>query len=219
MFQTQLFDSHFIPSPKPSRKIMLVFHGRGDSLKPFKKFQEELNLKNINFLLLNAPRRYLGGYSWYGEPPFERQGVLKIRQRVFRLLKELEDSGWNSQDIFLLGFSQGCLVSADVGLNYKKKLGGVVGISGYFHFFPRWRNQLTPNSRQTPWLFTHGKKDDILDFKETHHGVEKLKSEGLKVSWILSEKKHIFSEQDYPIIRRWVKNQMSSLNSKTSLSN
>ncbi|MFN8845209.1 MAG: alpha/beta hydrolase [Bdellovibrionales bacterium] len=219
MFQTQLFESYFIPSPKPSRKIMIVFHGRGDSLKPFKKFQEELNLDNINYLLLNAPRKYLGGFSWYGEPPFERQGVLKIRQRVFQLLKELEDSGWNSQDIFLLGFSQGCLVSADVGLNYEKKLGGVVGVSGYFHFFPRWRNQLTQKSRQTPWLFTHGKKDEILDFKETHHGVEKLKSEGLNVSWVLSEKKHIFSEQDYPIIRKWVRNQMSSLNARTSFNN
>jgi phospholipase/carboxylesterase len=218
MFQTQLFESYFIPSPRPSRKIMVVFHGRGDSLKPFKKFQEELNLLNMNFLLLNAPRRFLKGYSWYGEPPFERKGVLRIRQRVFDLLKELEDSGWSSQNIFLLGFSQGCLVSADVALNYGKKLGGVVGVSGYFHFFPRWRNHLTHKSRQTPWLFTHGRKDDVLDFKETHHGVEKLKSEGLSVSWVLSEKKHIFSDEDYPVIRKWVKNQMSSLNSKTNLS-
>ena len=217
MFQTHLFDSHFIPSLIPSRKLMLVFHGRGDSLKPFKKFQEELNIKDINFLLLNAPRKFMKGYTWYGEPPFERAGVLKTRERIFELLGELEEHGWRSEDIFLLGFSQGSLVSTDVALHYGKKLGGVVGVSGYFHFFPRWRNQLTKNSRRTPWLFTHGKKDEVLDFQETRHGVEKLLSEGLKISWVESNKRHVFSEEDYPVIRKWVKNQMSSLNSSTSL--
>jgi tRNA uridine 5-carboxymethylaminomethyl modification enzyme len=59
--------------------------------------------------------------------------------------------------------------------------------------------------------------DDILKFDETRHGVEKLMSEGLNVSWVESQKKHVFSEQDYPVIRKWVKNQMSSLNSRTSL--
>lgn len=217
MFQTSLFKSYFIPSVRPSRKLMIVFHGRGDSLKPFKKFQAELGLRDMNYLLLNAPRKFLKGYSWYGEPPSERSGVLRIREKVFKLLAELEEYGWKSSDIFLLGFSQGCLVSADVALNYGKKLGGVVGVSGYFHFFPRWRNQLTQDSRKTPWLFTHGKKDDILDFEETRHGVDKLMSEGLKVSWVESEKKHVFSEDDYPVIRKWVRHQMSSLNSSTSL--
>lgn len=196
---------------------MLVFHGRGDSLNPFKEFQKELNLKDMNFLLLNAPRKFMRGYTWYGEPPYEKAGVLKVRTKIFELLNELEEQGWESQNIFLLGFSQGCLVSADVALNYKKKLGGVVGVSGYFHFFPRWRSQLSIQARKTPWLFTHGRKDDVLSIEETKLGVKKLQSEGLKVSWHESEKKHVFAENDYPLIRKWVKDQMSSLNSRTSL--
>lgn len=216
MFKTDLFRSHFIASKTHSEKLMLVFHGRGDSLHPFKDFQNELNLKNMNFLLLNAPRKFMKGYSWYGEPPFEKSGVLKTREKVFMLLLELEIQGWKPENIFLLGFSQGCLVSADVALHYGKKLAGVVGVSGYFHFFPRWRNTLNSQSRKTPWLFTHGTKDDILKFDETRHGVEKLISEGLNVSWVESQKKHVFSEEDYPVIRKWVKNQMSSLNSRTS---
>lgn len=215
MITTDLFQSHFIPSRNPSKKLMIVFHGRGDSLKPFKAFQEELGIKDINYLLLNAPRKFLDGYTWYGEPPYEREGVKRIREKVFKLLEDLQEQGWLSKNIFLLGFSQGCLVSADVALHYPKKLGGVVGVSGYFHFFPRWRNNLTEQSRKTPWLFTHGRKDDVLSINETRRGVDKLLSEGLKVSWIESDKKHIFSDKDYPVIRKWVRNQMSSLNSRT----
>jgi phospholipase/carboxylesterase len=215
MISTELFRSHFIPSLKPSKKLMIVFHGRGDSLKPFKAFPEELEMKDMNYLLLNAPRKYLSGYTWYGEPPYQREGVKKIREKVFELLENLHQQGWSSQNIFLLGFSQGGLVSADVALHYPKKLAGVVGVSGYFHFFPRWRNQLNQQNRKTPWLFTHGTRDDILEIGETKQGVDKLKSEGLRVSWIESDKKHVFSDEDYPIIRKWVRNQMSSLNSKT----
>jgi phospholipase/carboxylesterase len=214
---TNLFRSHFIPALKASRKLMIVFHGRGDSLKPFKKFHQELGLRDMNYLLLNAPRRFMQGYSWYGEPPFEREGVKRIREKVFLLLEDLQAQGWRAQDIFLLGFSQGCLVSCDVAMHYPKRLGGVVGVSGYFHFFPRWRQNLNPSNRRTPWLFTHGRKDDVLDIKETKHGVSKLISEGLQVSWIESDKKHVFCEKDYPTIRKWIRNQMSSLNSRTML--
>ncbi|MFN8790152.1 MAG: alpha/beta hydrolase [Bdellovibrionales bacterium] len=217
MVTTRLFRSHFIPSLRPSKNLMIVFHGRGDSLHPFKDFQRELNLQNMNFLLLNAPRKFMKGYSWYGEPPYESQGVLKIRKKVFQLLEELETQGWSSRNIFLLGFSQGCLVSADVALHYPKRLAGVVGVSGYFHFFPRWRSQVSPQAKRTPWLLTHGRRDDVLRIEETRFGVKKLMSEGLKVSWFESEKKHVFSEQDYPVIRGWVRRQMSSLNSRTSL--
>ncbi len=215
MIKTDLFRSHFIPSKKPSSKLMIVFHGRGDSLRPFKEFDKELGMRDINYLLLNAPRKFMKGYTWYGEPPYESEGVKKIRTRVFQLLEDLQVQGWKSQNIFLLGFSQGCLVSADVAMNYPKKLGGVVGVSGYFHFFPRWRNNLNSKNRKTPWLFTHGTRDDILSINETKHGVDKLMSEGLDVSWFESDKKHVFSEEDYPVIRKWVRNQMSSLNSKT----
>lgn len=195
---------------------MIVFHGRGDSLRPFKDFQTELNLKEMNFLLLNAPRKFMNGYSWYGEPPYETHGVTRIRQKVFQLLHELEAQGWKSSDIFLLGFSQGCLVSADVAIHYPKRLGGVVGVSGYFHFFPRWRSALSSQARKTPWLFTHGRKDDVLKIEDTKLGVQKLVSEGLRVAWFESEKKHVFSDADYPLIRNWVKHQMSSLNSRTN---
>lgn len=215
MISTDLFRSHFIPALKTSNKLMIVFHGRGDSLKPFKKFHQELGMKDINYLLLNAPRKFLSGYTWYGEPPYEREGVKKIREKVFQLLEDLQAQGWQSENIFLLGFSQGSLVSADVAMHYPKKLGGVVGVSGYFHFFPRWRNRLTHQNRKTPWLFTHGRKDDVLAIDETKHGVSKLLSEGLKVKWIESNKKHVFSDQDYPVIRKWLKTQISSLNSKT----
>lgn len=190
---------------------MIVLHGRGDSIKPFYEFDDEMKIPEMNYLLLNAPRKFLDGYTWYGEPPYQANGVIKIREKLFDLLNDLENQGWKSENIFLFGFSQGCLISADIGLNYPRKLGGVVGISGYFNFYPRWKNNLAPDAKRTPWLFTHGHQDDILPLEETKYGVEKLKTAGLDVEWVEMDKDHSLKDEEYPIIRRWVREKLSDL--------
>ncbi len=210
MIETALFKSSFIASAKKSERLMIVLHGKGDSTKPFLAFDKELRIPDMNYLLLNAPKKYLDGYSWYGDGEFQKGGVLKIRAKMLRLLSELEAQGWKPENIFLFGFSQGCLVSADVAMNYPKKLGGVVGISGYFHFFPRWKKGLKKN-KKTPWLLTHGSKDDVLPIEDTEFGIEKLRSAGMKVDFIQSDKKHVFKEEEYPLIRKWVQGKLKSL--------
>lgn len=205
---TSHFKYQFLASKRKSKKIMLVLHGRGDSLKPFKNFDKELGVSEMNYLLLNAPRKYLKGFSWFGEPPFERTGVLRIRSMIFDVINDLEKQGYSARNIFLFGFSQGCLVSTDVALNYPKQLGGIIGVSGYFHFFPRWRQGLTQDSRKTPWIMTHGYRDDILPYQETKFGVEKLKDSGLDVEFISLNKKHDMVDEEFPIIKRWVKTHL-----------
>lgn len=186
---------------------MIVLHGRGDSIRPFSEFDRELRLPDMNFLLLNAPRKFMGGWTWYGEPPFQKEGVLRIREKMFEVLADLQEQGWKSENIFLFGFSQGCLVSADVAMHFPKKLGGVIGISGYFHFFPRWKRDLAPGARKTPWLLTHGRQDDVLKIEETRFGVQKLRSAGLRVNWVELDKEHVLLESEYPVIRTWIRRQ------------
>ncbi|MBL7670957.1 MAG: serine esterase [Bdellovibrionaceae bacterium] len=207
-FQTDLFKSRFLQSSRKSDQLMLVLHGRGDSLRPFSRFNEELRIPEMNYLLLNAPKKYLDGYSWYGEPPYKKQGVLRIRELLFQLIEQLEMQGWKSENIFLFGFSQGCLVSADFALNSKKKLAGVIGVSGYFHFFPRWRAELSREAAKTPWLITHGLKDDVLKIDDTKFGVNKLKNAGLHIDWIELSKEHTMEHKEYPIIRKWVREKL-----------
>lgn len=208
MIHTDLFKYKFIPAKKPSDQLMIVFHGKGDSIRPFRHFDEEMKLPAMNYLLLNAPKRFLDGYSWYGDPPYERTGVVKIREKLIKLLEELESQGWKSEKIFLFGFSQGCLISADLGLNYPKRLGGIVGVSGYFHFYPRWRQQLSKHALKTPWVFTHGRKDDLLKMEETWHGVKKLRAAGFEVDWIELDKDHVLTDEEMPLIRRWVQERL-----------
>jgi phospholipase/carboxylesterase len=201
---TDIFEYEFIPSQKPSKKLMIVLHGKGDSAKPFKYFDQELNIKDLNFLLLNAPKKFLGGYSWYNEPPKMKNHIIEIREKIFILLDVLRHQGWDSNNIYLFGFSQGALISADIALNYPKRFAGVIGVSGYFYFFPRWQSQLNEENMKTPWLLIHGTDDEILPIKITEFGMNKLRLSGFKVDWKVLKKKHVLNENEYPIIKKWI---------------
>jgi phospholipase/carboxylesterase len=203
------FNYEFIPAEEKTNKVLIVLHGKGDTLIPFRDFQKELGVRDFHLLLLNAPKKFMGGYSWYNEPPKMRSEILDIRLKVLWTLKELMDQGIASEDIFLLGFSQGCLVSADVALAFKGKLGGVIGISGYFHFFPRWQNSQTKASLQTPWLFTHGYQDQTLPIQTTRFGIRKLKEAGFAVQSYEFNKGHVFQDKEYPWIKKWLQEKSS----------
>lgn len=207
MVKTDLFKYHFIPATEPSDKLMIVLHGKGDTLNPFKNFPEELKVKNINYLLLNAPKRFLRGYSWYGDPPYIKHGVQRSRKLLLKLIEELELQGWNTKNIVILGFSQGCLMGTDLILNSQKRFAGMIGVSGYFYFFPRWK-KMKEHVLETPCLFTHGKKDDVLPLEVTKYGVSKLQSAGFKVDWVEFDKKHVFTDDDNKEIKNWLQEKL-----------
>jgi phospholipase/carboxylesterase len=93
------FDHHFIPASQfrkgsKSPYLMVVLHGRSDCLDSFEDIDQELKIPGMNYLLINAPKKYLDGYSWYAHPPKQASGILRSRMMLFALLEELEEQGW-----------------------------------------------------------------------------------------------------------------------------
>ena len=140
--------------------------------------------------------------------------VLDVRHKMLQVLEEVMEQGWEPEDIFLFGFSQGCLISADVALHFPHRLAGVVGVSGYFHFFPQWKRKVSARTRQTPWLLTHGSRDTTLPIEVTKFGVRKLERAGISVNFVEMNKGHVLKENEYPLIRKWVKERLNQISSR-----
>src|SRR5213080_116489 len=114
-----------------SKRLMVVMHGLGDSIAGFRWLPSALNLPWLNYLLVNAPDSYYGGYSWYNFIGDIGPGVQRSRKLLFELLEAQPAAGFPADQITLGGFSQGCLMSLEVGLRYPDRLAGIIGISGY----------------------------------------------------------------------------------------
>ena len=61
-----MLDTEFIAATeKSSRRLMIVLHGLGDSMEGYRWWPEAMQLPWLNYLLVNAPDPYYGGFAWY----------------------------------------------------------------------------------------------------------------------------------------------------------
>ena len=101
--------SELIPAEEPkSRRLLIMLHGLGDSIEGYRWVPEALNFPWLNYLLVNAPDPYYGGYSWYDFAGDMNPGVLRSRKMLFEVLEAQGQDGFPAVEIMLGGFSQGC---------------------------------------------------------------------------------------------------------------
>lgn len=199
-------DCELVPSQEPgSKRLIIMLHGLGDSIEGYRWLPEALNLPWLNYLLVNAPDEYYGGYSWFDYQGDIVPGVQRSRQALFELLDSQRDAGFPTGEIILAGFSQGCLMSIEVGLRYPQCLAGIVGISGWVCDPGKLLNELSPVALQQRLLITHGLFDPMVSFDETREQINTLKAAGLNIEWHEFPKPHtIAGELEISVIRDFV---------------
>jgi phospholipase/carboxylesterase len=199
--------SELIPAAdKNSRRIFVVLHGLGDSIEGWRWVPQTLGLPWLNYLLVNAPDEYYGGWSWFDFPGDIVPGIQRSRKLLFELLDDLRAKGFAADQITLGGFSQGCLMALETGLHYPHRLAGIVGISGWVYELDTLLRDLTPVAKSQRLLVTHGQFDPLLPFAETQAQVRRLQAAGLSVEWHEFPKEHtIYGAEEVAVIREFVR--------------
>jgi phospholipase/carboxylesterase len=191
---------------KSSRRLMVALHGLGDSVAGYRWLPAALDLPWMNYLLVNAPDPYFGGYAWYQFAGDASPGILRSRALLFELLDDQRKQGWPTEQTVLFGFSQGCLMVWEVGLRYPQRVAGLVGISGYTHEPEKAVRELSPVAPEQRFLITHGTDDPLIPFSDVREQVNLLKSAGLRIEWHEFIKEHtIAGETELAVIRRFVR--------------
>lgn len=183
-----------------------MLHGLGDSIEGYRWLPEAMRLPEMNYLLVNAPDEYYGGYSWFDFASDIVPGVVRSRKLLFELLAAQHEKGFSADQIIFGGFSQGCLMSIEVGLRYPHRLAGIVGISGYVCDPEQLVNELSPVAAQQRLLITHGTQDPILRFDQVRGQVAVLEGAGLNIEFHEFRKAHtIAGEAELDVIRKFVR--------------
>ena len=61
-----MLKTEFAPAmEKNSRRLLIALHGLGDSTAGYRWLPSALQLPGLNYLLVNAPDPYFGGFAWY----------------------------------------------------------------------------------------------------------------------------------------------------------
>ena len=196
----------FIKSKIPSKKIMIILHGRGDSSEGFTGLPPFLDIDDMNYLLLDAPFEYFTGYSWYQLPPDQLPGIEYSSKILTQILDTLFEEKFNANESFLFGFSQGSLLTFEFGARYKKVLAGYIAVSGYIYDSQKLLKDLNPDILKSNWLCTHGIYDNVLEFKTSKEQVEILQDGGFPIEFKSYKKDHSIDRDELEFITNWMKN-------------
>jgi phospholipase/carboxylesterase len=200
-----MLQSELIPArEKNSRRLMVMLHGLGDSIEGYRWLPEAMNLPWLNYLLVNAPDDYFGGYAWFDLNDI-LPGVERSRKRLFEVLDDLRARGFPTDQITFGGFSQGSLMAIDVGLRYAQRFAGIVGISGWVCEPEKLLKELSPVARQQRLLLTHGTADPLLPIAQVRPQIPLLKAAGLEVEWVEFDKVHTIIEEELALVRDFVR--------------
>jgi len=113
-----------------AHKVLIMLHGRGATAKDILALSSNLHVKDFHLIAPEAK-----GNSWY---PFSFLTAIEDNQpyldHSLNLLKEVLDSalagGLSSQDVFILGFSQGACLALEFAARNAALYGGVIAFTG-----------------------------------------------------------------------------------------
>jgi phospholipase/carboxylesterase len=192
------------PSPSATH-LMIVMHGRGDDAAGYNWLPPALKIPFMSYLLLQAPDPYYDGFSWYDLPPDHLPGIVRSRELLTQTLDEVIRQGYRPEQIFLFGFSQGCMMTLEFGARYHHALKGYIGISGYCYDPVAMIREANPQAMKSNWIVTHGHRDDVLNIERTRAQMKQLQDGGFQLEYLEFKKKHTIDEKiELPFLREWI---------------
>lgn len=184
---------------------MVVLHGLGDSMEGYRWLPDGLRLPWLNYLLVNAPDPYFGGFSWYDYQGDAATGVNRSRRLLIELLEDHRRSGADFRRTFFFGFSQGCLMTLEIGMRFPSRFAGMIGISGYVLSPEELLEAASPEARAQRFLVTHGTQDPLIPIDFARAQMRRLKAAGMAIEWHEFLKGHtIAGEEELGTIRAFI---------------
>jgi phospholipase/carboxylesterase len=200
-----MLHSELVPArERNSKRVMVMLHGLGDSIEGYRWLSEAMNLPWLNYLLVNAPDDYYGGYAWFDLNDV-LPGVQRSRKLLFEVLDDLRARGFPTEETTFGGFSQGSLMAVEVGLRYPRRFAGIVGLSGWVCEPETLLQELSPVARQQRLLLTHGTGDPLLPIAQVRPQIPPLKAAGINVEWCEFDKVHTIIEEEIVLVQEFVR--------------
>ncbi len=203
-----------VSSPEKS-PVIIMLHGYGSDENDLFSFATELPSK-YTIISLKAPypmQPY--GNAWYaihfdnvdGKWSDDTQAI-ESREKVITCIDEIvEKYNIDSNNITLLGFSQGTILSFSVALSYPEKIKNVIGLSGYINEAIFKENYHTNDFKNLFIYSSHGSVDQVIPVDWARKTEPFLKELGIKCDYSEFPIGHGVSPQNFYGFKTWLENQ------------
>lgn len=194
--------------------LLILLHGYGSNELDLFSFAEELP-DTLVIVSLRAPYEMgYEGYAWYdinldshnnkySNLDQARTSLIKITNTIDYLKSKYTT---NPNNTFLLGFSQGAILSYAISFNYPNKIQHVIALSGYLNL------ELMPKEIiqkiDTDYYISHGTVDQVIPVDWARKASPFLNSKGLKNEYSEYPVGHGVAPQNFFSFKKWIENRL-----------
>lgn len=206
---------HLVREPKvklDKNPLLLLLHGYGSNEEDLFSFASELPEE---YYVISARAPYTlppYGNAWYAihfdadENKFSDNDQAKeSRDLIAGFIDELiENYPIDKDNITLIGFSQGAILSYSVALSFPEKVQRVVALSGYFNLDIIDENFRNNNISNLKFFISHGTVDQVIPVDWARKAPEFLKNLGLDVVYKEYPVGHGVAPQNFYDFKNWL---------------
>lgn len=202
----------------PDSKVpgLLLLHGRGADEADLMGLESALDPR-LTIVSPRAPFRLGPGYAWYdmfqvGSPDPETMAVSMGEIEEF-IGGMLETYNIDPKRLYLLGFSQGAILSAAIALTTPERVTAVVMHSGYVPLSAGL--DLHPEAiAGKPFFLAHGKYDDVIPVTYGRDADEYLTEAGARITYQEYPIGHSISEESLYDLSEWLTAEIDNTSSE-----
>ena len=215
----------FCPNSNP-KKLIFMLHGYGDNAENFIHVASALHRPEcqVNYIALNAPSiipNYPSGRQWFDlypngiyisdvgadEVKIIKYEVLNVVNKIKNTIIDFKDQcALNFSDCLVMGFSQGGIMTFELGNYLDKRLAGLAILSGRIL---EDRDVSNISFKQSPFFISHGDKDEILPIKNFYRSCEFLKKNKFNFEeHLLAGDSHTISPEAIDLFQKFIKKNL-----------
>ncbi|NHM32847.1 alpha/beta hydrolase [Neobacillus terrae] len=198
----------------PGKKYpaLFVMHGIGSNEKNMislvNGLEESFYIFSVRGHLSQPPGFAYFTIEGYGKPHRDvfDEAILKLKSFIDYACEEYP---LDQSQIYLMGFSQGAIVSMTLGLTLGDKIKGIIALSGYIPAFVKEEYPIHTGHNLEAFI-SHGEFDQVLPFDWGKENAEFFKKLGIPVTFKAYPEPHTVSEENYCDFHKWLKNNLNN---------
>jgi phospholipase/carboxylesterase len=196
--------------------LLILLHGYGSNEQDLFSFASELP-DELLIISARAPQTLgMDSYSWYtihfdmNNGKFsdneEAKASCDLIAKFIDEVKEIYHT--NPTKTFLLGFSQGTILSYAVSLKYPEKVQHVIALSGYINQDILPTNLNPDDYKNLDFFISHGSVDQVIPVEWAQNASPFLKKLNIKNSYKEYMVGHGVAPQNFYDFKKWIEERL-----------
>ena len=206
---------HVVREPnvkKDKNPMLLLLHGYGSNEEDLFSFANELP---DEYYVISARAPYdmmYNSFAWYAinfdadENKFsDIEEAQSSRVLIATFIDEVvQNYAIDANDVTLIGFSQGSILSYAVALSYPQKVQRVVAMSGYLNTEMADENYRAKDFSNLKIFASHGTVDQVIPVDWARNSIPKIKALGIDIVYKEYPVGHGVAPQNFFDLKNWL---------------